>query len=517
MQMKKIIVIGLVLAVVSPGCIKIPFMNRIPFMGDPSPPDVGQPYTPAEVADIGGADADGDTSEALRRVFLTGYDLYSRGLYLDACGLLNGYLSEVTPDDTDYEWAAFFFGISLKKAGFSHAAVDILANLVTRKPNTKIVNYSLELLEEISRDMPFDQKLLVKTALCDQSYDFVEGGIADFVNYYQGENNWEHGLFSWGDEHFRKIDPNSYYYSKYLLKNALREMYTGRTDEAISLMKQVLHTDAATKALKDDARKTLARLFYETGRFEDADLLYRRIEMNILEQSQNMLERAWVHYRMGNPERAMGLLYSFEAPSYRNSFTPEFYILKSFIYKDVCHYEKAMQVLINFKDHYGEALKQVYDRKSARDNDALLLVILHKPRVKKIWNFLSLLEREQQRCGKVKDEALSDYLTALYMLKRDEYERLFRLRVEEEYEKMANALLQFEEEAHLMEYEIGLDMYQRVSDYHYSEENGDEKKSEMTRAVYKFQGEFWNDELNNYSVTLPDKCHDAEEWDIFFK
>ena len=172
----------------------------------------------------------------------------------------------------------------------------------------------------------------------------------------------------------------------------------------------------------------------------------------------------------------MGLLYSFEAPSYRNSFTPEFYILKSFIYKDVCHYEKAMQVLIHFQDHYGEALKQVYDRKDARDNNALLLVILHKPRVKKLWKFLSLLESEQALCEKVKDDALSDHLMLLYVLKRDEYERLFRLRVEEEYEKMANALLQFEEEAHLMEYEIGLDMYQRVSDYHYSEENSDKKK-----------------------------------------
>ena len=74
--------------------------------------------------------------------------------------------------------------------------------------------------------------------------------------------------------------------------------------------------------LKDDARKTLARLYYEKGKFVEADLLYQHIEMNIVEQAQNLLERAWVHYRLGNPERAMGLLYSFEAPSYVNSFTP---------------------------------------------------------------------------------------------------------------------------------------------------------------------------------------------------
>jgi hypothetical protein len=45
--------------------------------------------------------------------------------------------------------------------------------------------------------------------------------------------------------------------------------------------------------------------------------------------------------------------------------------------------------------------------------------------------------------------------------------------VNDAYEKMANAMLQFEEEAHLMEYEIGIDMYQRVHSYHYEEEPSD--------------------------------------------
>ena len=37
------------------------------------------------------------------------------------------------------------------------------------------------------------------------------------------------------------------------------------------------------------------------------------------------------------------------------------------------------------------------------------------------------------------------------------------------------------------------------------------------KAVYSFQGEFWNDELDDYKVVLPNKCENVEEWDIFFK
>ena len=457
--------------------------------------------------------------QPLRQVFLDGYEQYHQAHYPEAASTLYRYLSQLTPDTTDYEWAEFFFGISLKKLGFSHASVDTLVHLVTRKPNPKIVAYGLELLEAISREMPFDRDLLVLTALCDQSYDFTEGAIAEFVHYYQGEYDWEHGLFEWGDEHFQKLTKGSYYYHQYLFKKGLREIYQGQIDRAVELFKEILKAENTASQLRDDARKTLARLYYEIGRFSEADFLYQQIEMNVVEQSQNLLERAWAHYRMGNPERSMGLLYSFEAPSYENSFTPEFYILKSFIYKDVCHYEKAMQVLDGFKERYGAALEKIYQRGKPQDNDVLLLVILNKRRVKLTWQFLSLLEREQDRCNQLEDQNLSAYLGQLYTLKREEIERQFRLQVEAEYEKMANDLLQFEEEAHLMEYEIGLDMVQRVSEVHYTEEKESATQSKDIKrpAVYKFQGEFWNDELDDYTVTLPNKCNDAEEWDIFFK
>jgi len=457
--------------------------------------------------------------DKFKRLFAQGYEQYSRGHYQQAIHHLYPFLCERTPDETDYEWAEFFFGISLKRLGYSHAAVDTLANLVARKPNPKIVSYSLELLEEISRSVPFDRDLLINRSLCDQNYGFVEGEVSDFVHYYQGEYDWEHGLYEWGDEHFEKLRPDSYYYNKYLFKKALRELYGERLSEAIRILKQILLKLPDGDPLKDDARKTLARLYYETGKFAGADLLYQQVEMNIVEQAQNLLERAWTHYRMGNPERAMGLLYSFEAPSYTHSFTPEFYILKSFIYKDVCHYEKAMQILGQFKKRYGSALETIYKRRPPQDNQAMMLVLLNKTKIKQLWRFLDLLDREQAKCAENPDPAIKAYLNRLYTLKKEEAEQRFRILVNDEFEKMADAMLRFEEEANLMEYEIGIDMYQRVYDYHYSEDKSEKNKNKKLggKAVYNFQGEFWNDELDDYKVVLPNKCQNAEEWDIFFK
>ena len=450
--------------------------------------------------------------------FRSGYKFYQKKEYYKASRYLYRYLSQQTPDDTDYEWAEFFFGISLKKLGFSHAAIDILANLVTRKPNQKIVFYCLELFEQALRTLPVERETLVNRVLCDQEYGFLEGNVSDFVHYHQGVYDWQNGFFYWGNQHFSQITPETHYYYRYLYKKALLAIYRDEIEESIDLLKQILRSDQPSRKLKDEARKTLARLLYEQQKFEEADFMYAQIQRSILEQAENLLERAWAEYRMGNPETAMGLLYAFEAPSFRDAFKPEYYILKSFIYKDVCHYDKAMTVIEEFRSRYGGALDIIYERKPTVDNHALMLYLLNKKHVNEIWQFLDLLETEKAACSEFKDQALRSYLEKIYDLQMKQSRNKLKQVIEADYEKAANDLLRYEENAHLMEYEIGLDMYKRVYEVHYQEDQKERSDGQTPkRAVYPFQGEFWNDELADYQVTLPNKCQDMEEWDIFFK
>jgi hypothetical protein len=245
--------------------------------------------------------------------------------------------------------------------------------------------------------------------------------------------------------------------------------------------------------------------------------MYQQIKKSILDQAENLLERAWAHYRLGHAEKAMGLLYAFEAPRFKDCFAPEYYILKSFIYKDVCHYQRALAVVQEFKRHYSESLDNIYRRGKASTDHDLLLVLLGKRRINKLWQFLQLLEKEKEACKAIVDAPLSEYLAKMYDLEIAKIGESVRTEIEKEYEDMANELLTYEEQAHLLEYEIGLDMSQRVHDYHYGDDTGEQTEAKPRVVVYPFQGEFWNDELVNYEVTLPDKCHSMEEWDIFFK
>ncbi len=459
------------------------------------------------------------TESEIQEYFSKGYELFEKENYIDAAPKFYKYMSLTSPDETNYEWASFFLGISFKKSGLSHAAVEILSHLVIRKPNPKIVSYSLELLELVTRTLPFDHDLIINQAVCDRQYGFVGEKLENFLNYYQGEYDWEHGFFEWGNNHFAGIVPGTYYYYKYLFKKALYQVYRDRIDDAISILKKILENPDIDYGLRDNAHAMLARLLYEKGEFNNAYLQYEQIKKPILEQAEYILERAWAEYRQGHTEKAMGLLYAFSAPSFENYFTPEYFILKSIIYKDVCHYKRAMNVVNEFKDHYRDALDVIYRRGAALENPAILMLVLGKNKINETWRFIELLGKEKTRISLFQDKELVEYLDKIYAMQMQESVEAIRFLIEKEYEKYADMLLTFEEEADLIAYEIGLDMYERTSQYHYTEKNSLGKNSEklQKQVVYNFQGEYWNDELAQYSVSLPEKCSSTEEWDIFFK
>jgi len=476
-----------------------------------------QGHNPTEARETRNSSSKAFTADNDVTAFSKGFKLFEKERYRKACPQLYQYLTANSPDDVDYEWAAFFFGISLEKRGFSHAAVDILANLVMRKPNPKIVSYCLELFEDISRSGPFDKDLVISQVICDQEYEFAEDKISDFVNFHQGVFDRERGFLEWADDHFRKIASGTYYYFKYLYQEALYRIYQDQIDHAIGLLEEILEATVEAERLKDETRRTLARLLYEKGRFEEADRMYRESRESIVERGHDLLEMAWSQYRMKNAEKAMGLLYAFKAPSFRYSFTPEYYILKSFIYKDVCYYQDALDVVYEFKERYAGSLENVYERGDPLDDQDLSLVLLNKKRIGEIWGFLKLLEREKARCTEIQDKPLRKYVENIYALQIQESVDYLREQIQKEYEKIANELLRYEEDANLMEYEIGLDMSQRVYENHYSGDVLEDKKSEDRVVVYPFQGEFWNDELAGYKVALPNKCGCMEKWGEFFK
>lgn len=452
-------------------------------------------------------------------IFQEGYALFNDEDYLEAANVLYDFIDRTDPDTKNNDWAQFFVGISLDQLGYSHASVDTLSHLLKVKPNPKIVAFILEMFAAISRTDAFDRDLVLSEILSNQDFTFVDDDVANFSHFYQGVNDWKNGLMDWGQEHFDQIDPNSYFYFKYLYHKGLYSHSQGNIQQAINDLSPILGMPDPDAKLLDLTRWTLARLLYEKGDYKTALKIYKKIETPLVENASFLLEQAWNSYRLGDPEKAMGFLYAFEAPSFDRFFTPEFYILKSFIYKDVCHYESAFSVVDQFQSRYGTSLSAIYDRKGASDQESfeILQVILLKEPINRVWRFIQLLEKEQKQTVRLGTGPLAEYVNHIYQLQLQQSSKKLKNNVNDEFEKVANNLLKYQEEANLMRYEIGIDKYQRAANNHYQAKTKQAAAKQTGVVVFQFQGEFWNDELGNYEVSLPSKCEESEDWELFFK
>jgi tetratricopeptide (TPR) repeat protein len=452
-------------------------------------------------------------------IFQEGYELFSDKDYLEAAEVLYRFIERTDSDTENNDWAQFFVGISLEQLGYSQASVDTLSHLLKVKPNPKIVAYILEMFAAISRTDAFDRDLVLSEVLSNQDFAFVDDDIANFSHFYQGVNDWKNGLMTWGQEHFDKIDGNSYFYYKYLYHKGQYSLSQGDLQQAINDFSLILNMTNPDSKLLDLTRWTLARLLYEKGDYKTALRIYKKIKTPLVDNASFLLEQAWNTYRLGDAENAMGFLYAFEAPSFERFFTPEFYILKSFIYKDVCYYESAFSVVDQFQSRYGASLNAIYERKGAADPESfeILQVILMKESINRIWRFIQLLEKEQQKIHLIGSDPLTEYVNNIYQLQLQQSSKKLKNRVNDEFEKVANSLLKYQEEANLMQYEIGIDKYQRVANNHYQQQSEKVVGKKTGIVVFPFQGEFWNDEVGNYKVSLPSKCEESENWELFFK
>ncbi len=161
--------------------------------------------TKAKLATEAKANSDDEVTTVNMLPFDRGYKYFTNEQYEKASIQFHEFISNNSRDVEDYEWAEFFLGVSLNKSGMSHASVDTLSWLVTRKPNTRIVTYILELFEELTRNKPFDRESIINRSICDQEYSFVDSNLANFINYHQGVFDWKNGFDQWGKNHFNQI------------------------------------------------------------------------------------------------------------------------------------------------------------------------------------------------------------------------------------------------------------------------------------------------------------------------
>jgi tetratricopeptide (TPR) repeat protein len=461
---------------------------------------------------------DTQQKESTKGLFNKGYTFFSQDHYQKALPLFHAYLEKETPDADNYEWALFFYGICLNKEKLSYAAFDVFARLIDQSPNAKIVTHAIRLFEQAINQKLIHESFIRETALCTKNLGFVEAPLSHFIDFHQGMCNWEKGYIDWGNAQFSMIPENSFYYFKYRFEMARLKIHQKQIDEGVHILKDLLNSSQINSAMRARCHITLARLYFEQKKFDEADQLYQTIAKFQKDQSRFLLERAWTQFHLNHPNQAMGLLIALNAPDFKSQKTPEYFLLKSLIYKQICNYQKALAIVDDWHAKYHKVIKGIRKRQPLANQANIIPLLLLKKPINKTIAIIHRLTHEQRLAGTIMNKNVADDLTNVYELFIQKQAHALRIMAQAAYVEMSDTLLSFEENMRLMHYEIGLSMYQRVKESRRGlEMKPSEKIIYEQPVIYPFVGEYWNDELDDLRVSLTDKCQTPEQWDVFFK
>ncbi len=409
--------------------------------------------------------------------------------------------------------AGFGLARALLSLGLRQAATEYLVDIVRESVDLDLSIRALAELEAITRQEGFDEETIVEELLYEKEFSALPDPLNDFVHYYQAWMDFRNGYPSWAENHLGKMKTKGVYAQRGRILRALWALKEDDGARCKSLLEELLASPGLDPAVANEARKALARVLYEQEDFEGAYRLYREIDAPETTLADVILEEAWAKYRQQDFRKAMGLLVAFSAPSFQSLFKPEQYILKALIYMQFCHYKAARSAMAEFEARYGKALERVRNREDLSEDPEAARVLQAVPAIRLADARLRDLAAEAARLKKLAlPDPLARELKRMYALELNRAERRREKLWEREVDNVKKTLFDAEEQIHLLQYEAGTSRYERVRRLYYEENEADGPQDPgkvpalSANTYYRFHGEFWTDELDDYNFFIEDHC-----------
>jgi len=210
--------------------------------------------------------------------------LYNSKSYEKAA--LNFYLAYKIAEtgSEDRETTQYYLADTFMKLGLTYAATEFYYEIVKSGSNIDRIMTSLYTIQNLLEKSPHDDDLIKNDLIFNMEYDFLPGDLLDFSNYYKGEVNFKKRLYKWANIRFSLISPNSYYFNKVKFLKGIQILALDRVEEAMNIFRSIIEDKFQDFNIKNKARQTLARLYYEQGKYKEAYELYVQIDSNVLEQ-----------------------------------------------------------------------------------------------------------------------------------------------------------------------------------------------------------------------------------------
>ncbi|MCP3103626.1 hypothetical protein LZ198_32555, partial [Myxococcus sp. K15C18031901] len=429
-----------------------------------------------------------------------------------AAGPLFAWLESAAKTDDNYAWGQYFLAKSLIDLGLTHAGASYLARIARERSNPNVIPKALDALKQLT-DRPHDEVMVDEQVFGALDLGFLPEDTGAYAHYQQGLVDLRVGNERWANTHFAKLSETSAEasHAKFALLVTRLKQVKEPTDDLISDFLSLTKDEKLTREARNESALAVARLRYERTDFTGALEAYSLVKLPELDpgRASLYLEEAWTRYKLGELRASLGILTTLDAPSFRDEFLPDKYLLRALIYRDLCHYLPAKRAAKELTRRFADSLEAVRNRDDLTQDMRLRRAANSHGGTQRAARFVETLDLEGERLGRYAGsfgDRLFTHLTKLYDLSRAEAVRVYDARLAEAVRQEADTLLRAAEQVRLMEYEVGLKLYERVKKGAKVVAPEDEQLMSPTSVAFRFDNEYWNDELKSYRVRIESRC-----------
>ncbi len=442
-------------------------------------------------------------------------EAYFAGNPKAAAPKLFAFTESTAQTDENYAWAQLFLARSLLDLGLRHAGAAYLARIARERTNPAVLPKALEVLRTLT-ETPHDERMIDEEVFGSLDLGFLPEETAGFAHYQQGLADLKVGNERWANTHFAKLPEGSAEASRARFALLVTRLRTTKKDLPKEMIAQFLELSEDPKLSAESRNESMlavARLRYEQKDYPGALEAYSKVKLPPLDpgRASLYLEEAWARYQLGQVHAAMGILTTLEAPTFRDEFLPDKYLLRAMVFRDLCHYLPAKRAAKELTRRYADSLESIREREELTQDARLRRAASSHGPTHRARAFLEALDLEGERLGRFAGsfgDRLYGYLTKLYDLQRAEAVRVADERLAEAVRAEADKLLRAAEQVRLMEYEVGLKLYERIKRGSKLVVAPEEEALSPSQVAFKFDGEYWNDELRQYRFSLKSRCID---------
>lgn len=448
--------------------------------------------------------------------------------------------------------AEYYLGRSLLKADLPFSAATHFSNVLEAGAEHPFALEAVEGLVEIQARV--DDQALIPSRLNDrydpQAWARLSPGVQGRINLMVARIARRQGKLEEARVFLEAIDASHpvYAQAQYLLGVTLADpRFPGREGEAQerALNERALAAFSRVIQLRDGmkveslentralAMLGLGRVHYAMGDFAAASQAYGRIERESRYWDVALFEDGFARFRNDDPGGALGSLQSLYAPQFASAFQPESRILTATIYYFSCLYDESKRALEEQERIYGpmhRALEPLlredpqhtpafYYRlvvgADARVPRPIMSWLRGNARLAGTMENLLQLDREASRIAQIPELSGGPLGTALREQLAENREVLVQVAGTLAKDRLAEArsnIETFRDQANIIRFEIS------NAEKELAMEGVDQQAYLASQSIFRpampapdfhywrFQGEFWRDEIGAYRYTLKNGC-----------